>query len=131
MSKVNSYCKVHEAMPQCLRVLDKHYGAVQALLMLEVIDLSNVEDSFTPYCSDFNVIWCSFLWADSPQGHEYWLKVARYIELECEKRRVPDLEITISGVKIEGFARADETVVAYSDFTSLKARVAKNLSEER
>tara|TARA_R110000744_G_scaffold208461_16_gene327217 strand:+ start:1137 stop:1322 length:186 start_codon:yes stop_codon:yes gene_type:complete len=39
--------------------------------------------------------------------------------------KVSDVEITINGVKVEGFARADEVVVVHSDYTSLERRVLK------
>ena len=48
--------------------------------MLEGIDLSDVVDCFTPDSPDENIIWGSFDWAESPQGHDYWFKIARFIE---------------------------------------------------
>tara|TARA_R110000851_G_C12983554_1_gene556609 strand:+ start:622 stop:882 length:261 start_codon:yes stop_codon:yes gene_type:complete len=86
MSKVNSYDEICEAIPQCLRVLDKHYGAVPALLMLEPINLKDTANSFTSFSPDKNVIWGSFCWGATPQGHKYWLKIARSIELRCEDK---------------------------------------------
>ena len=79
--KVNSIIEIRIDLPYCFVVLSKYYGVDEAIAMLEVIDLDNVAKSskINPDL-DGDAIWSAFTWDATPQGHEFWHKIALYIE---------------------------------------------------
>ena len=106
MSKVNSIIEIRTSLPYCFVVLSKYYGVDKAIAMLEVIDLDNVAKTSKLYpIDDGDAIWSAFTWDNTPQGYKFWHDIARYIE-------------------------SKQVVWVHSDFTSLEARVANNLSEQ-